>query len=83
MITIDQAIAKKSFLRPDPLTIERGEAPEKIFPKCDHVIEGEYRVGGQEHFYLECQVTHAYPGEDVRHGHVDSVAFSFSFSSHL
>lgn len=21
--------------------------------QCDHVIEGEVRVGGQEHFYLE------------------------------
>jgi hypothetical protein len=35
------------------------------FASADHVIEGEHRIGGQEHFYLEPQCTLAVPtGED-------------------
>lgn len=64
ILSIDDAIAAKSFLRPDPLVIARGDAPEAIFPTCAHVVEGEMRVGGQEQFYLEPHVTHAHPGEE-------------------
>ena len=32
---------------------------------ADHVLEGEVRIGGQEHFYLETHVSLAIPrGED-------------------
>ncbi len=34
------------------------------FGKCDHIIQGEVRIGSQEQFYLETQATVAYPGED-------------------
>ena len=33
----------------------KGDA-EKAFAESDHILEGEARMGGQEHFYLE---THA------------------------
>ncbi|MEW5297568.1 MAG: hypothetical protein WDW36_000770 [Sanguina aurantia] len=31
---------------------------------CDHVIEGTYKLGGQEHFYLETNVCCVIPGEN-------------------
>ena len=31
---------------------------------CAHVAEGEVRIGGQEHFYLEPQGTLVLPGEN-------------------
>ena len=39
--------------------------PDKAFETADNVVEGEVRVGGQEHFYLETMATLAIPrGED-------------------
>ena len=32
-------------------------------PECKHIIEGEARLGGQEHFYLEPQCSVVIPGE--------------------
>jgi xanthine dehydrogenase/oxidase len=38
---------------------------ETAFRNADHVIEGEARMSGQEHFYLETHCTIAVPkGED-------------------
>ena len=38
---------------------------EKALSEAEHVLEGEYRVGGQDHFYLETQASLAIPrGED-------------------
>ena len=56
IITIDDAIKNNSFysLGTDD-NITKGD-PEKVLsvsPSVDHVAEGEVRIGGQEHFYLE------------------------------
>ncbi len=32
--------------------------------KCQHVVSGEFHIGGQDHFYLEGQVASAVPGEE-------------------
>ncbi|XP_041353240.1 xanthine dehydrogenase/oxidase-like [Gigantopelta aegis] len=51
IITIEEAIASNSF---DGQTVCMGQGDtEAGFAKSDHVIEGEVRVGAQEHFYLE------------------------------
>ncbi|KAK0141797.1 Xanthine dehydrogenase/oxidase [Merluccius polli] len=63
IITIQDAIAAQSFYQPIR-TLHRG-ALEEGFQMADHILEGEVHVGGQEHFYLESQVTLAVPrGED-------------------
>ncbi|XP_078350679.1 xanthine dehydrogenase/oxidase-like [Oculina patagonica] len=63
ILTIEEAIAAESFYDAD-LCIQKGDL-ETGFAESDHVLEGEMRIGGQEHFYLETQVTIAVPkGED-------------------
>ncbi|MBP2234472.1 xanthine dehydrogenase large subunit [Sinorhizobium kostiense] len=47
----------------DPLKLERGDI-EAGFTKAKHVVEGEMRIGGQDHFYLEGHISFALPGED-------------------
>jgi xanthine dehydrogenase/oxidase len=38
---------------------------EAAFKSADHIVTGEVRLGGQEHFYLETHCTIAVPkGED-------------------
>ena len=38
---------------------------EAAFKSADHIVTGEVRLGGQEHFYLETNCTIAVPkGED-------------------
>ena len=62
-IFIQQAIAAKSFFAPIR-TLKKGDLA-KGFEESDHVIEGEVRIGGQEHFYLETQAAIVVPkGED-------------------
>jgi xanthine dehydrogenase/oxidase len=52
IVTIEEAIAANSFY------VERAQVKGDIvmgFSQSDHTIEGEVRVGGQEHFYFEPQ----------------------------
>ncbi|XP_062383264.1 aldehyde oxidase 6 isoform X1 [Sardina pilchardus] len=53
VFTVEEAIKKKSFFEPQR-EIERGDASEG-FKMADHIHEGEIRIGGQEHFYMETQ----------------------------
>ncbi|KAM6945776.1 xanthine dehydrogenase/oxidase [Aplochiton taeniatus] len=63
IVTIQDAIDKQSFYQP-VRTIQRGDL-ELGFNQADHILEGEMHMGGQEHFYLETNVTVAVPkGED-------------------
>jgi xanthine dehydrogenase large subunit len=61
ILTIDDAMEKKSFLAP-PITIERGDVKGGL-AKAPHRVKGKIRCGGQEHFYLEGQIAVAIPGE--------------------
>jgi len=61
-----EAIEQNSFHDSPPYTnlIFRGDT-KAAFESCDHVIEHEVRIGGQEHFYLETQSVRVVPaGED-------------------
>ncbi|XP_069577315.1 xanthine dehydrogenase/oxidase [Brachyistius frenatus] len=63
IVTIQEAIAAQSFYQPIR-TIQKGDL-EAGFKQADHILEGEIHIGGQEHFYLETNVTLAVPrGED-------------------
>ena len=62
VLSIDQAIAAGEFLGPTR-RIVRGEV-EPALARAAHVIEGSFRTGGQEHFYLEPQAALAVPGEN-------------------
>ncbi|KAL3045459.1 hypothetical protein OYC64_013683 [Pagothenia borchgrevinki] len=62
IITIQEAIANQSFYQPFR-TIQNGDL-EAGFKQADHILEGEMHIGGQEHFYLETNVTLAVPRED-------------------
>jgi xanthine dehydrogenase large subunit len=61
VLTIDEAIAGGHFLGPTR-RIARGDAASAL-GRAEHVLEGEFRTGGQEHFYLETQAARAVPGE--------------------
>lgn len=61
-----EAIAHNSFHECPPYTnrIFRGDT-KAAFESCDHVIDGEVRTGGQEHFYMETHSVRVVPsGED-------------------
>lgn len=62
ILTIDQAMAAKSFLT-DPRLLTRGDS-DTALKNAKHVLEGSISCGGQEHFYLEPQVSMAIPRED-------------------
>jgi xanthine dehydrogenase large subunit len=62
VLTIDDAIAGRHFLGPTR-RIARGDAGAAL-ARAQHVVEGTFRTGGQEHFYLETQAAIAIPGED-------------------
>ncbi len=62
VITIEQAIEKDWKLAPSK-KIERGDI-DKGFAQADHIVEGIFRIGGQEHWYLETHAAIAVPGEE-------------------
>ncbi|GLD63306.1 aldehyde oxidase [Lates japonicus] len=53
VFTIEEAVEKSSFFAPLRM-IEKGNVTE-AFKSVDQVYEGEMRMGGQEHFYMETQ----------------------------
>ncbi|MGB1262133.1 MAG: xanthine dehydrogenase molybdopterin binding subunit [Cognaticolwellia sp.] len=62
VLSVQDALAKQSFVRP-PFTMKRGDSMAAI-EQAPHQLSGEISVGGQEHFYLEGQVSTAEPTED-------------------
>ncbi|KAF4949628.1 hypothetical protein FSARC_13421 [Fusarium sarcochroum] len=64
IFTIDEAIKAKSFYKHGK-ELRKGDAVagslDDALSKCDHVLEGVTRMGGQEHFYLETNVALAIP----------------------
>ena len=68
VFTIQDAIEADSF-HGDAIHIRDGDVDSAFKAASDGdedivVVEGEVRIGGQEHFYLETQATCAIPGED-------------------
>ena len=61
ILTIDGAIAAEQFIG-EARTFRRGDVAA-AFAEADHVLEGTFVCGGQDHFYLESQAAIAYPDE--------------------
>jgi xanthine dehydrogenase large subunit len=61
ILSIDDAIAAKSFIG-ETRYIRRGDAAGAM-ATAEHVLEGVFANGGQDHFYLESQAALVYPGE--------------------
>ena len=62
ILTIEQAIAADSFLTAGD-RLARGDAAAAL-RTAPRRLEGEFVIGGQEHFYLETQAALAYRDED-------------------
>ena len=62
LLTVDQALAANSRFEDAPVIWAKGDAAAAI-AGADHVVEGRFDVGGQEHFYLEGQVAACLPLE--------------------
>ena len=73
ILTVPEAVAAESFLT-EPNAIRRGDVDAELArlragagegePSGALTLSGEFAFGGQEHFYLESQVSWAEPGED-------------------
>ena len=72
LLGIEAALEKQSF-HTDPHTLRRGAVDEAL-RGAPRVIEGDFHIGGQEHFYLESQAAFAEPDGDG--------VFVFSSSQH-
>ncbi len=55
-----QAIAAESFIPTQERAIRKGNVAEGM-AASDVVIEGQFKMGGQNHFYLETQACVAWP----------------------
>lgn len=54
VLSIEEAIASNSFHPETDKCLMKGDVDLCFLStQCDKLIEGEVRVGGQEHFYLE------------------------------
>lgn len=62
ILDVKDALARKHFVSASHQQ-KRGDAASAI-TAAKHVIEGDLDVGGQEHFYLETQVSSVMPTED-------------------
>ena len=62
ILKIEEAMAQNSF-HTEPNFIRRGDVPAAL-SRSPHVLEGDFELAGQEHFYLEMQAAWAEPGED-------------------
>ncbi|MEQ8803062.1 MAG: xanthine dehydrogenase molybdopterin binding subunit, partial [Haliea sp.] len=61
-LTIEQGLARQSFVRPSH-TQQRGD-PRVGLAAAANVLEGTFRIGGQEQMYLEGQASMVVPAED-------------------
>ena len=62
ILTIEDAMAAESFLA-SPSRLVRGDT-QTALAEAPFRLSGIFRCGGQEHFYLESQVSMAMPGEE-------------------
>ncbi len=63
ILTIEAALQANSRFEDGPRIYEKGDAAAAIAAAA-HRIEGEFEIGGQEHFYLEGQAALALPQDN-------------------
>jgi xanthine dehydrogenase large subunit len=64
VLTVHQAMAAQSFVLP-PVIVTRGDAQAGL-ARARHTLQGQFEVGGQEHFYLEGQIAYVLPKEQAQ-----------------
>ena len=62
VLSVEEALEKKFFVT-ESHKQQRGDSAAGL-ANAKHVIEGSLHIGGQEHFYLETQVSSVVPTED-------------------
>lgn len=62
VVTVEDALGADSHVLP-PVELSRGDA-EAALASAPHRLSGRVSLGGQDHFYLEGQVSYAAPQED-------------------
>lgn len=62
VLSIEEALKQKSYVA-DPHAMRRGNAKQAL-DNAPQRLQGNLYIGGQDHFYLEGQVSLAVPGED-------------------
>jgi len=62
VLAIEDALARESYVLP-PAHVRRGD-PARALAQAPHRLRGEVRSGGQDHFYLEGQISLAIPADD-------------------
>lgn len=88
ILTVDEALAANSRFEQGPVIWARGDAAA-VIARAPHVVEADFEVGGQEHFYLEGQVAAALPlegGEMLIHSstqHPTEVQHKVAHALHL
>ncbi len=70
VLTVEEAVAQELYVAPVQ-TMARGDI-DAALKSAPHRLSGEFRCGGQDHFYLEGQIAIATPGETNRDIHVYS-----------
>ncbi|WP_458792911.1 xanthine dehydrogenase molybdopterin binding subunit [Yoonia sp. MH D7] len=63
-LDVDSAQASGIGYVTPPLTLKRGKAADAM-ANAKNRIKGKFRVGGQDHMYLEGHIAFAIPGEDM------------------
>jgi len=61
VLSIEEALEKESFVS-KPHTLLKGD-PDGALEKSPRKLTGEFKIGGQDHFYLEGQIAMAVPTE--------------------
>ncbi|VVC89835.1 unnamed protein product [Leptidea sinapis] len=64
IVTIEDAIKHNSFYKQYPKGIKNGNVQAEFENPNNIIIEGESRIGGQEHFYLETHAAYAIPKKE-------------------
>lgn len=60
ILTLEEAIEQESFYNEEPMKLESGNV-EKAFLTAFQTLDGSFRTGKQEHFYLEPQTSIVVP----------------------
>lgn len=62
ILDVEEALRRESYVQ-EPHVHQRGDA-YSMLATAPHRLQGQFHIGGQEHFYLEGQIATVQPGED-------------------
>jgi xanthine dehydrogenase large subunit len=62
VLDVEEALRRELYVQ-EPHVHQRGDA-DSALATASHRIQGQFHIGGQEHFYLEGQIAVVQPGED-------------------